>query len=103
MFSSVSFYSNNVAGQKWQCRPVRPLICTVFIYKFLYRSLDGGFQSCGSGMFIPAPGSRVKKITDLHKIILVFQPKKLFQKSRKYDPGCSSRIPDLDFLPIPDP
>jgi hypothetical protein len=29
----------------------------------------------------------------------------LFLSSRKYDPGCSSRIPDpdADFLPIPDP
>jgi hypothetical protein len=28
-----------------------------------------------------------------------------FLSSRKYDPGCSSRIPDpdADFLPIPDP
>jgi hypothetical protein len=32
-------------------------------------------------------------------------PKKWFLSSRKYDPGCSSRIPDpdADFLPIPDP
>jgi hypothetical protein len=31
--------------------------------------------------------------------------KKWFLSSRKYDPGCSSRIPDpdADFLPIPDP
>ncbi len=27
----------------------------------------------------------------------------MFPSSRKYDPGCSSRIPDLDFLPVPDP
>ncbi len=36
-----------------------------------------------------------------------FNPKKWFLSSRKYDPGCSSRIPitdpDPDFLPIPDP
>ncbi len=36
-----------------------------------------------------------------------FNPKKCFLNSRKYDPGCSSRIqipdPDTDFLPIPDP
>jgi hypothetical protein len=34
-----------------------------------------------------------------------FNPKKRFLSSRKYDPGCSSqiRIPDSDFLPIPDP
>jgi hypothetical protein len=29
--------------------------------------------------------------------------KKLFLSSRKYDPGCSSRILDPDFFPIPDP
>jgi hypothetical protein len=34
-----------------------------------------------------------------------FNPKKWFLSSRKYDPGCSSRIPDPDpdFLPIRDP
>jgi hypothetical protein len=33
------------------------------------------------------------------------QQQKWFLSSRKYDQGCSSRIPDLDadFLPIPDP
>jgi hypothetical protein len=25
----------------------------------------------------------------------------MFQKSRKHDPGCSSRIPDLDFFTHP--
>jgi hypothetical protein len=32
-------------------------------------------------------------------------PKNMFLSSRKYDPGCSSWIPDPDpgFLPIPDP
>jgi hypothetical protein len=35
----------------------------------------------------------------------IFNPKKWFLSSRKYDPGCSFRIPDLDpdFLSIPDP
>jgi hypothetical protein len=32
-----------------------------------------------------------------------FSPPKNFLSSRKYDSGCSSRIPDLDFLSIPDP
>jgi hypothetical protein len=32
-----------------------------------------------------------------------FEPKNLFLSSRKYDPGCSSRIRILIFLPIPDP
>ena len=41
------------------------------------------------------------------RLISVFfiYPKKWFLSSRKYDPGCSSQIPDPDpdFLPIPDP
>ncbi len=50
------------------------------------------------------PGSRI-----LIKEFMYFNPqtnpKKLFLSSKKYDPGCSSRIPDpdSDFLPIPDP
>jgi hypothetical protein len=32
-----------------------------------------------------------------------FNPKKWFLSSRKYGPDCSSRDPDPDFLPIPDP
>jgi hypothetical protein len=56
-------------------------------------------------MFIPDltffhPGSRIRI-----KEFKYFNPKKWFLCSRKYDPGCSSRIldPDPDFLPIPDP
>ncbi len=49
------------------------------------------------------PGSRIRI-----KEFKYFNPKKnkkKFLSSRKYDPGCSSRIPDPDaeFLPIPDP
>jgi hypothetical protein len=51
------------------------------------------------------PGSRI-----LIKEFKYFNPKKAkkwFLSSKKYDPGCSSRIPDpnVDFLPsrIPDP
>jgi hypothetical protein len=51
------------------------------------------------------PGSRI-----LIKEFKYFNPKKAkkwFLSSKKYDPGCSSRIPDpdADFLPsrIPDP
>jgi hypothetical protein len=46
------------------------------------------------------PGSRIRI-----KEFKYFNPKKWFLSSRKYDPGCSSRIPDPDpdFLPIPDP
>jgi hypothetical protein len=41
-------------------------------------------QCCGSGMFIRI---RIKEF-------MYFSPKKLLISSRKYDPGCSSRIPD---------
>ncbi len=46
------------------------------------------------------PGSRIRI-----KEFKYFNPKKWFLSSRKYDSGCSSRIPDPDpdFLPIPDP
>jgi hypothetical protein len=55
---------------------------------FLFGKMLRKFQCCGSGMY--------------------FNPKKWFRSSRKYDPGCSSRIqipdPDLTFYPsrIPD-
>ncbi len=51
---------------------------------------------------IPDPGFRIRI-----KEFKYFNPKNCFLSSRKYDPGCSSRIripePDPDFLPIPDP
>jgi hypothetical protein len=52
----------------------------------------------GSELSIPDPGSTSKNLS-------IFNPKKWFLSSRKYDPGCSSRIPDpdADFLSIPDP
>jgi hypothetical protein len=76
--------------------------------------------TCGSGMFIPVPGSDLfpSRILDLHpgsririKEFKYFNPKKNQQKwflsSRKYDPVVhpGSRIPDpdADFLPILDP
>ncbi len=77
-------------------------------------------QCCGSGMFIPDPGSdffpsRIPVPNRLHpgsriliKEFKYFNPKKTkkwFLSSKKYDPGWSSQIPDpdADFLPIPDP
>ena len=77
-------------------------------------------QCCGSGMLIPDPtffhpgselshprspdpGSSSKNLS----ILTPKKAKKWFLSSKKYDPGCSSRIPDpdADFLPsrIPDP
>ncbi len=51
------------------------------------------------------PGSKFfpSLIPDSHKKFKHFNPKKLFLSPRKYDPGCSSRIQILIFLPIPDP
>ncbi len=76
-------------------------------------------QCCGSGMFIPDPGSeffpsRIPDPNFFHfgsRISITefkyFNPKKLFLSSLKYDPGCScsSRIRILIFNPsrIPDP
>ncbi len=64
-------------------------------------------QCCGSGMFIPDPGSdffpsriRTVSIPDPGSasknlsILTPKKPKKWFLSSRKYDPGCSSRISD---------
>ncbi len=62
-------------------------------------------QCCGCGMFIPDPnffhpGSASKNLS-------IFFTQKIVLRSRKYDPGCSSRIripdPDPDFLTISDP
>jgi hypothetical protein len=44
------------------------------------------------------PGSRIRIKEFKH-----FNQKKLFLTFRKYEPGCSSRIRILVFLPIPDP
>jgi hypothetical protein len=68
-------------------------------------------QCCGSGMFIPDPGSeffqsRIPDPNFFHpgsriciKEFKYINPKKWFITSRKYDPGCSSRIRILIFNP----
>ncbi len=77
------------------------------------------YQCCGSVMFIPDPGSdffpsRIRTVSipdhgSSSKNLSILTPKKAkkwFLSFKKYDPGCSSRIPDpdADFLPsrIPD-
>jgi hypothetical protein len=77
-------------------------------------------QCGGSGMCIPDPGSdffpsRIRTVSipdpgSSSKNLSILTPKKAkkwFLSSKKYDLGCSSRIPDpdADFLPsrIPDP
>jgi hypothetical protein len=60
------------------------------------------------------PGSRIPDLNFFHpgsgsrisiKEFKYFNPRKWFLSSRKYDPGCLFRIPDLDpdFLSILDP
>ncbi len=57
--------------------------------------------------FFPDPGSKRFRVPgpDPHQRILVYLNQKLFISSRKYAPGCSSRIQILIFYPfrIPDP
>ncbi len=67
----------------------------------VFRKMLRKFQCCGSGInFVP---SRIRI-----KTFKYFNPKKWFLSSRKYYPGCSSRIrfpdPNLTFYPswIPD-
>jgi hypothetical protein len=76
-----------------------------------------GNQCCGSGRFILDPGSEFfpSRIPDPNffpsririKEFKYFNPKNLFLSSRKYDPGCSSRIriliPDTGVKKAPDP
>jgi hypothetical protein len=76
----------------------------------MINSIQNAYHCCGSGMFIPDPRSeffpfriRIFSIPIRIKEFKYFNPKKLFQSSRKYDLGCSSRIRILIFLPIPDP
>jgi hypothetical protein len=56
-------------------------------------------------MFIPDPGFEFFSIPDSRSASknLSILTQKLFLSPRKYDPGCSSRILVLFFLPIPDP
>ncbi len=83
-----------------------------------HSNTNGEYQCCGSGMFIPDPGSdffpsRIPDPTCRHpesasKNLSILTPqktKKWFLSSSKYDPGCSSRIRMLTFYPsrIPDP
>jgi hypothetical protein len=72
----------------------------------LSRIPDPTFYHPGSELSpsrIPDPGSSSKNLS----ILTPQKRKKWFLSSKKYDPGCSSRIPDqdADFLPswIPDP
>jgi hypothetical protein len=75
-------------------------------------------QCCGSGMFIPDPtffhpSSRIRSVSIPDpgsssknlSILTPKKPKKWFLSSKKFDPGCSSRIRILFYYPsrIPHP
>jgi hypothetical protein len=68
-------------------------VCSSFVGHFVF------LQCCGSGMFNPDPNFSIPDPNCFHpgsririKEFKYFNPKKLFLSSRKYDPGCSSRI-----------
>jgi hypothetical protein len=59
-------------------------------------------QCCGPGCFSQIPDPNFSPSAS--KNLSILTPKKWFLISRKYDPGCSSRIPNLFFiLPISEP
>ncbi len=76
------------------------LICGVG--KASFSVADPGFLSRNLLFSIPDPRSRIR-IKEFRYLKL--NPKKWFLSSRKYDPGCSSRIRIITFYPsrIPDP
>jgi hypothetical protein len=79
-------------------------MCSVADPGCLSRIPDPTFFHPGSRIrtvSIPDPGSASKNLS----ILTQKKTKKWVLSSRKYDPGCLSRIPDpdADFLPIPDP
>jgi hypothetical protein len=109
--SRIRIFSSRIQGQKDLIRDVHPgpgywILISVGDPGCLSRIPDPSFFHPGSRIqtvSIPDPGSRIRI-----KEFKYFNPKKnkkLFLSSRKYDPGCSSQIPDpdADFLPIPDP
>ncbi len=66
---------------------------------FIQKNLGILLQCCGYGMFIPDPNFSIPDPNFSYlgswiriKEFKYFNPKELFLSSRKYDPGCSSRI-----------
>ncbi len=110
---------------QWRGRGSSLFTCPSDFYLPLQRLEGGGWESTPSVQvlrireFIPDPRSRVRlfpsRILDpnffhpgsrIHiKEFKYFNPKNYFSSSRKYDPGCLSRIRVLIFYPsrIPDP
>jgi hypothetical protein len=93
---------------RWRCsfdfRVWPKQCCSVADPGCLSRIPDPTFFHPGSRIrtvSIPNHGSASKNLS----IVTTKYQKKWFLSSNKYDPGCSSRIPDpdADFLPIPDP
>ncbi len=80
--------------QKWSWPPYRAPYCAD--PGCLSRIPDPTYSIPDPNFF--HPGSRIHI-----KEFKYFNPKNCILSSRKYDPGCSSRIRILVFLPIPDP
>jgi hypothetical protein len=79
-----------------------------FIFFPVLRDVYPGSRISDPTFFHPGSRIRTVSIPDLgtaSKNLSILTQKKWFLSSRKYDPGCSSRIPDpdADFLSIPDP
>ncbi len=90
----------------WRRRPMMrtcsytPVVdCSCVEYRYSVK------QCCGSGMFIPDPGSG--SAFSSKNLNILTQKIVSMLADTVYDPGCSSWIripdPDLNFLPIPDP
>jgi hypothetical protein len=82
---------------------VSPVLQNIFVCSSFVSHFDF-LQCCGSGMFIPDPNFSIPDPNCFHprsririKKFKYFNPKILFPRSRKYDPGCSSRIRILIF------
>jgi hypothetical protein len=101
---------NSLEGLRWsRLLPALSDLLDRYLLPFTDEK-EGTFQCCGSriiysgSLFFPSPdpgskrsGSRIRiRIKDFKYL----QPKKLFLSSRKYNPGCSSRIRILIFYPF---
>jgi hypothetical protein len=91
------------SGVQYNCALIK-VDCSVADPGCLSRMPDPTFFHTGSRIrtvSIPDPEAASKNLT----ILTPKKKKKWVLSSRKYDLGCSSRIPDpdADFLPIPDP
>ncbi len=103
-----------VSGHKLESSQTRVFVCFLSSFSDLQNDFHEKTRSVlrirdvYPGFWIRIFPSRIRifSIPDPGSAFKCFNPQKLFLSSRKYDPGCSSRIcipdPDPDFLPILD-